>query len=158
MYIHLTKCFQRNEEFVKKYGCHLPWMNNMTTKTCPIIEEIHENNETVYQGISKRVMEWSSMNHGKYNCQSGTRCKRSIYNTKMEIMNENDPANPTHRAHVRIQFESPLVQNINDSYAYDSQSLVGEVGGTLGLFLGLSTYSFVEIITYLVEKLFCRHQ
>ena len=40
------------------------------------------------------------------------------------------------------------------SYSYDIQSFVGEVGGTLGLFLGLSVFSFVEFAEYLLRKMY----
>ena len=55
---------------------------------------------------------------------------------------------------LQIQFESTNVQNIEDSVAYDLQSLIGEVGGTLGLFLGLSTMSFIDFIEFIFKKLF----
>ena len=41
-----------------------------------------------------------------------------------------------------------------DSYSYDIQSFVGEVGGTLGLFLGLSIFSFVGFVEYVLRKMY----
>ena len=41
-----------------------------------------------------------------------------------------------------------------DTVAYYLQSLIGEVGGTLGLFLGLSTMSFIDFIEFIFRKLF----
>ena len=55
---------------------------------------------------------------------------------------------------VKIKFESSIVLNIVDYYTYDLQSLIGEVGGTLGLFMGLSIYSFVDFFEYVINKLF----
>ena len=55
---------------------------------------------------------------------------------------------------LKIQLESPNVQTIEDSIAYDLQSLIGEVGGTLGLFLGLSTMSFIDFILFILSKVF----
>ena len=52
-----------------------------------------------------------------------------------------------------IEMESTNVQSIVDSVAYDFQSLIGEVGGTLGLFLGLSTFSFVQFFEYIIRKI-----
>ena len=43
------------------------------------------------------------------------------------------------------QFKTPYVGYVEDSYAYDLQSLVGEVGGTLGMFLGASFLSLAEL-------------
>ena len=50
--------------------------------------------------------------------------------------------------------ESSNVQTIQDSVAYDLQSLIGEVGGTLGLFLGLSAMSFVDFVGFIYRKAF----
>ena len=55
---------------------------------------------------------------------------------------------------LEIQLENPNVLTIVDSYTYDIQSFVGEVGGTLGLFLGLSIFSFVEFIEYILRKIY----
>ena len=55
---------------------------------------------------------------------------------------------------LKIRLENPNVLTIVDSYSYDIQSFVGEVGGTLGLFLGLSVFSFVEFAEYLLRKMY----
>ena len=133
-------------------------MTHNDTNICPVIEEVNVGNETTYETLSLKVDVWEDMKNAAILneiCPSGTKCTRPIYNTKMEIKN-----NPMYssKAEVKIQLENPSVQNIKDSYAYDSQSLIGEVGGTLGLFLGLSTYSLVEFFTYFMEKLFCRQK
>ena len=45
-----------------------------------------------------------------------------------------------------LSFGHKIVESIVTTASYDSQSLIGEVGGTLGLFLGLSGLSLMEII------------
>ena len=57
-------------------------------------------------------------------------------------------------SNLKIQLENPNVLTIVDSYSYDIQSFVGEVGGTLGLFLGLSIFSFVEFTEYVLRKIY----
>ena len=148
-----------NQEFIAKFDCRLPWMTPYNdTNICPIIEEVKEGNETTYHTLSQKVDIWEDMKNAAIyyeKCPSGTKCNRPIYNSKMEV--KSNPIYST-KAEVKIQLENPSVQNIKDSYAYDSQSLIGEVGGTLGLFLGLSTYSLVEFFTCFMEKLFCRQK
>ena len=58
------------------------------------------------------------------------------------------------RSYLSIQLENPSVLTIADSYSYDLQSFIGEVGGTLGLFLGLSIFSFVEFAEYIIRKIY----
>ena len=130
-------------------------MKNKTTKSCPIIEEKYSHNETIIESLQTKVEKWRDIRYDirrNKTCPSGLKCNHPIYNTRTELTKST-----TERATLHIQLESPTVQNVVDSYSYDSQSLVGEVGGTLGLFLGLSTYSLVEFITYFMEK-FLNHQ
>ena len=57
-------------------------------------------------------------------------------------------------SYLTIRLENPNVLTIEDSYSYDIQSFVGEVGGTLGLFLGLSIFSFVGFVEYVLRKMY----
>ena len=124
---------------------------------CPIMETKSDANGTIYyETIGKKVEYWKDKIVSKVQqeniCPSGTKCKSTLYKVRTEITNEEFSKQ---QAKITIKLESPIVQNVVDSYAYDLQSLIGEVGGTLGLFLGLSTYSFIEFLTYIIEKLSC---
>ena len=68
----------------------------------------------------------------------------------------NEPAVVSQQTSLKIQLENPYVLTIVDSYSYDIQSFVGEVGGTLGLFLGLSMFSFVEFAVYILRKIYSK--
>ena len=134
-------------------------MKNDSFKSCPVLEINVGPNETTYEELAKKVGEWmyiQSEIKKSGACPSGAKCNRPIYNVRTEVTN--DAETIAYQAYVYIKLESPTVQNVVDSYAYDFQSLIGEVGGTLGLFLGLSTYSLVEFFTYFLEKLFCPHK
>ena len=58
------------------------------------------------------------------------------------------------RSYLKIDLQNAYVQNVEDNIAYDFQSFIGEVGGTLGLFLGLSFVSFIEFTEFLIGKIF----
>ena len=79
------------------------------------------------------------------------KCVRSIYKTTVTTKASGPP---DYYLSLRIRLENPNVLTIVDSYSYDIQSFVGEVGGTLGLFLGLSVFSFVEFAEYLLRKMY----
>ena len=130
-------------------------MVDETLERCRILEEKYHQNETIFERLRTKVEKWQGFQYEVVRnkaCPSGLKCNRPIYNIKTELAKST--VSDDNKAIVEIQLESPTVQNVIDSYAYDSQSLVGEVGGTLGLFLGLSTYSLVEFVTYFLEKFF----
>ena len=63
----------------------------------------------------------------------------------MEITKGVEIGNPL----IELVFASPIVEYNIDSISYDLQSLIGEIGGTLGLTLGLSIYSLLDLIEYI---------
>ena len=90
----------------------------------------------------------------KSNCPQMPKCKRTVY--KMVLFPDESLPHATQESVLIIQLESPNVQTIVDSEAYDLQSLIGEVGGTLGLFLGLSMFSFIDFFVYILRKMSTR--
>ena len=45
-----------------------------------------------------------------------------------------------------VSFTNPIIETIKTESTYDFQSLIGEIGGTLGLFLGLSGLGLMEML------------
>ena len=85
----------------------------------------------------------------QFKCENLPRCKRSIYDASFEPSFEKPGVN---KALVRIQLASSTVEFITDSYDYDLQSFIGEVGGTLGLLLGLSFLSVFDLFELFLQK------
>lgn len=119
------------------------------TDFCPILG--HPN------GTYHELIEmWSMLRGSKEvlsNCKFQSPCTKSIYGKS--LVNWLDGAAKVYGAKVRIQFASQDVQVIEDHIAYDTQSFIGEVGGTLGLLLGLSfisIFDLFELILAVFEK------
>jgi hypothetical protein len=85
-------------------------------------------------------------------CSKNPKCQRSIYQMNLQPLKDVLPG--INNSLLKIQLASPHVQYIEDSHSYDFQSFIGEVGGTLGLFLGLSFLSIVNCIEFAVTKFF----
>ena len=47
---------------------------------------------------------------------------------------------------ISVAFTNPIIENIKTEASYDFQSLIGEIGGTLGLFLGLSGLGILQML------------
>ncbi len=64
------------------------------------------------------------------------------------------PDNTDSDTQVDILFTDPIVEYNINSISYDGQSLIGEIGGTLGLTLGLSGFSLVDFLLLGMRKIF----
>ena len=111
---------------------------------CPIIDK---NRNVSYADI---VATW----YDKYllnekDCPKMPKCKRSVYQMDLETTKDGS----YEKSNLIIKLKNPNILTIVDEYSYDLQSFIGEVGGTLGLFLGLSMFSFIELIEYVLRKL-----
>ena len=54
---------------------------------------------------------------------------------------------------ITLAFQDPIVETTSEFINYDLQSLISEVGGVLGLTLGLSGVSLTRMIAYLVTNI-----
>ena len=53
-------------------------------------------------------------------------------------------------AEIYIQPKSSIIEYSSEYYTFDRSDLVGTIGGNLGLFLGWSLLTFVEVLTFIV--------
>ena len=132
---------------MNKFNCTLPWIVQQKIKLCPILDK---NRKESYADI---VTTW----HDSYQlyedkCPKMPKCKRSIYKMDISMTQRNDLFK-FRKSHLEIELNNPNILTIIDDYSYDLQSFIGEVGGTLGLFLGMSMFSFIEFIEYVLRKL-----
>ena len=62
----------------------------------------------------------------------------------------------TPSSEVTIQYANPMVEYHQEVITYDFQSLIGEIGGTLGMTIGLSFLCicewFIDFLKYLMEQ------
>ena len=114
----------RNESFIKQ------------AKT--IWDENNDNN--VYKG---------NLTTG---CTRQHRCKRAKYS--VEMTSSKDKLTNENHGKFTLTFATTEVQLVRDAHSYDAQSLIGEVGGTLGLLLGLSFSSVFDLIDLGLDRVF----
>ena len=81
-----------------------------------------------------------------FSCENLQSCKQ----IKMDLMDEFKVKNEGFNdSTVLLLWKEEFVTYIQDFVAYDLQNFIGEVGGTLGLFLGVSFTSLITFIEYL---------
>ena len=80
-------------------------------------------------------------------CQIRQACHQTKYTMNVEKFKSN-------RTLIGILYDDPVVEHHNAYRSYDVQSLLGEIGGTLGLTLGMSLSSVNDYIDLFLQKVF----
>jgi len=68
--------------------------------------------------------------------------------------NEEDSNETSQLTKVDISLQNELVTYVEEYYTYDWQSFIGEVGGTFGLFLGVSMLTTIFDLIELAHRIF----
>ena len=120
------------EKFImKEYGCTPPFVKNKE-KIC--------TNET----IAKQVMEyWDSM---KYETNCPDRCKEIL----IRAMWMRNKLTKNNSSQLNLYFPD-RVKVVKSYYAYSGLSLIAEIGGYIGLFLGVSINQITYLIPFIEE-------
>ena len=71
-----------------------------------------------------------------------------------EEENEEDSNETSQLTKVDISLQNELVTYVEEYYTYDWQSFIGEVGGTFGLFLGVSMLTAIFDLIELLHRMF----
>ena len=136
----------------KEKGCKLPFSYDKRSM-------VKNYNDTSYdkdfcgKGANLTVDDFhysSYLNGSDAICPKISPCKTVSYSFKILLERK---VHVKDRASIEFMLLGPQVLYITDYVAYDAQSFIGEVGGTLGLMLGLSALSFVDFLEYLLNKI-----
>ena len=157
----ICKTRKAGQKFVEKYNCTLPWLDFEDFESfgkCNNHIFVAKDNDT-YPTIFDLVQDWPKMYDSITDCRDLLPCHRVIYEDFIE------QRSPTmdfglngwisgNDSSLTIQYGNPYMQVIKDSVSYDLQSLIGEVGGTLGLLLGLSFLSIFDLLEHFLNICF----
>ena len=114
-------------------------------------EEVCSSNVSLYTIREMKI----ALDLDEYgNCKDLKLCNDIVY----ELVN---PENPTHggiivekdrsdhrirKAFLKFSFDGLIVQIIGDSYDYDFFSIFSEIGGSIGILIGMSCMTIVEFL------------
>ena len=148
-------CIQRYifQHYNNKYGCKIVFNSNAQYLKDFNPQQIPYCNVSIHSEFDKGFSKMTE--YGRDKCPGIQSCHQTRYSfdlreqniglTGMNGTNENTI--------IRIALRDPIVEYNIDYISYDLQSLIGEVGGTLGLTIGLSFFSFAEWIIGLINYL-----
>ena len=87
------------------------------------------------------------------NCVSREPCNYEKYDiVSEEFSQSNETLNEPKGAILQFQLAGRTVEHRDSSLAYDMQSLISEIGGNLGLTLGISGMSLVDLFYAMISK------
>ena len=125
-----------NKLVLDEYNCHLPalyygqHLDNLITEEVSICSD--EKAKKAINLISSKIS----------NCTRAPTCKMTRFTYTVKEM---EPKVKDTNG-VQIKFSNPEVVNYYTYISYDLPSLIGEVGGILGLTLGVSVLTFLETL------------
>ncbi|CAG0894959.1 unnamed protein product [Darwinula stevensoni] len=129
-----SDCVARN--LSPTWDCRLSWMN-VSLPLCETVEDIQRFLRDGYNQMNKERF-W------KLNCNCPQPCKMIQFTTQAMPPELGDSGNRS--ALVHVYFPSREVEVLVEHESYDLNQMVGELGGCVGLFLGVSLVSVYEIV------------
>ena len=141
---------QAEDFFVSQYNCTWPLTNSSRYEICPVPTADDEGRKSYLEMLKSANYYALSKMH---TCPKEPKCKRSDYKIHEAMLSDGQISQLENKSSLIIQVESREVQQIVDNYSYSFSSFVGETGGALGLFLGISMLSIVEFIEYILRKI-----
>ena len=131
-----------------KTGCRLPFMqqkvNPKQNLTQARLCKFRESGRT----MADLIQLWNEIKGEKSECPKIQRCQTKRYDLNTDNINVHDDYDTTQ---LYVRLDDLNVQYVTDSYTYDELSFIAEVGGTLGLLLGLSFLSLIDLFEALAD-------
>ncbi|XP_059096261.1 uncharacterized protein LOC131890839 isoform X2 [Tigriopus californicus] len=140
----VIKCI---EEFsLKEIGCAYPWIRKADVsgyRNCSTLEDFKKmllNHQLLYNTPSS-------------NMAKVTGCLRPCHLHGYHVdLKQIVAGNGFNGSGIIYYFSTTNIQVTKESWLYDSNNLVGEVGGSLGLFLGASLLSIFELVPSVLSR------
>ncbi len=120
----------------RKFGCNAPFGPNKTF-VCDK-PQVAKKLEMVHRAFQR-----------KYN---GTKCPKPCNYLKLKVMQTDQADHNGSEAVTKLLFED-RVKTIKSYYLYSFLSLIAEIGGYVGLFLGVSVYQLTTVFDTIISRL-----
>ena len=104
-------------------------------------------NTTAVECLRKLLIEYSDTNAFLIDCGCQQPCTQRVYEVTRKRVG--DLVGPFYWR-LKIRFKNKMVNVIREHTLYTAQELISQVGGSCGLFLGMSILSLIEIIFHAV--------
>ena len=142
-------CMDRCAAMKMKRSCGvvLNWFRDYVTDE----KQTKANNETI-PCLLDVLDRYLSDNNFLSDCGCKQPCQQTLYEVTQKQVRQLTPESRWWR--LKIRFKNKMMNSITEYPVYTTQELISQVGGTCGLFLGMSLLSLVEIFFHAMISLF----
>ena len=133
---------ETNEKIAKSFNCKIPFLNTGVH----LNEIFHSNLPNCSDDIIRNA--WKFDENIESYCTSTLVCESSRFSTTMRVY-ENYSAQTV----IEFSYTTPEVEHHLSYINYDLQNLIGEIGGLLGITLGLSGLSIFQLMLTSIQRL-----
>ena len=122
---------------VEQFSCQIPFLNfgkhlrkyfRLDLKECD-------------QKVIKKALDLFLYRNESSSCNHVSVCRKTKFQISIQVIKFNDDAST-----FVINYRDPEIVHHFTSISYDLLSLIGEIGGVLGLTLGLSIFSLLQVL------------
>ncbi|XP_045477228.1 acid-sensing ion channel 4-A [Harmonia axyridis] len=139
-----SRCFEEcmHDKLMKEFLCSLPWMKgNLIFPSCNDSEVIDKMNNV----LNSKRKSFSE------DCDCPKSCHLHLYLPKV-LQRKTVTSSPFSLLY--LGYTSNIVSVVEQVVSYDWSSFIGDLGGSLGLFLGLSVIGLIEVIEMFLRLIF----
>ncbi|KAK9887937.1 hypothetical protein WA026_000237 [Henosepilachna vigintioctopunctata] len=139
-----SKCIRNclHNKIMEEFNCSLPWLKgDKIYPRCNNSEVIDDITST----INNKRTEYISTCNCPVSCHLYFYCQKIV---------KRKPYDVRKRSLLSLYYDSSIVTVVQEAVSYNWYSLIADLGGSLGLFLGLSVIGFIEIIEACFSFLF----
>ncbi|XP_042863330.1 acid-sensing ion channel 1A-like [Penaeus japonicus] len=135
----ITQCFSRS--FIKVLRCRLPFMAGDVPycRGVKMMERVSKHLDMMLlQGV------WHPSR-----CNCATPCKQTMYEYRGDTTDDRDDDD----GRIKVFFLDLMYEQVKEEFSYPFASLVADFGGMMGLLLGASLLTLVEVAEYVINYL-----
>ncbi|XP_044759537.1 acid-sensing ion channel 4-A [Coccinella septempunctata] len=139
-----SRCLEEcmHDKLMREYSCSLPWMKGrLIYPSCNNSEIIDEMNNM----LNSKRKEFSE------DCICSKPCHLYLYLPKVM---QRKTANTSPFSLLYLSYTSNIVTTVVQVVSYDWSAFIADLGGSLGLFLGLSVIGLIEVIEMFLRLIF----
>ena len=133
-----------NKDLKNIYNCFLPFLPKNGAKT------VCSNN------VSLAIIKFLSqkLHEDEYgHCKNIKPCNSVVYSLVNPTSNPGPPGKTLTVAKIALTFENTMVEVIQDSYDYTFISIFSEIGGSIGIMIGISCMTIIEFFLMVHKRI-----